>query len=106
MNATSTPRVTPDSTKLPSGLKPLDQIVKAGTGSSHGHSAFRTPSPTMPERGSASMSPTKLQTRPYKEYDFPVEGLKFPIPATRALERRIKSLIRWNAMAMVHRQNK
>jgi pyruvate dehydrogenase E1 component len=31
---------------------------------------------------------------------------EFPYPGDRALERRIKSLIRWNAMAMVHRQNK
>src|SRR5256885_6386289 len=29
-----------------------------------------------------------------------------PYPGDRPLERRIKSLIRWNAMAMVHRQNK
>ena len=29
-----------------------------------------------------------------------------PYPGDRKLERRIKSLIRWNAMAMVHRQNK
>src|SRR6201984_3647090 len=29
-----------------------------------------------------------------------------PYPGDRVLERRIKSLIRWNAMAMVHRQNK
>ncbi len=29
-----------------------------------------------------------------------------PYPGDRALERRIKSLIRWNALAMVHRQNK
>ena len=29
-----------------------------------------------------------------------------PIPATAALERRIKSIIRWNAMAMVVRANK
>src|SRR6516225_9060169 len=29
-----------------------------------------------------------------------------PYPGDRAIERRIKSLIRWNAMAMVHRQNK
>ena len=29
-----------------------------------------------------------------------------PYPGYRALERRIKSLIRWNALAMVHRQNK
>ncbi len=31
---------------------------------------------------------------------------EFPYPGDRLLERRIKSLIRWNAMAMVHRQNK
>ncbi|MBZ5628115.1 MAG: pyruvate dehydrogenase (acetyl-transferring), homodimeric type [Acidobacteriia bacterium] len=29
-----------------------------------------------------------------------------PYPGDRALERRIKSLIRWNALAMVHHQNK
>src|SRR5713101_7140273 len=29
-----------------------------------------------------------------------------PYPGDRLLERHIKSLIRWNAMAMVHRQNK
>src|SRR5262245_20353478 len=29
-----------------------------------------------------------------------------PYPSDRVLERRIKSLTRWNAMAMVHRQNK
>jgi len=35
----------------------------------------------------------------------PVEE-EVPYPGDRLLERRIKSLIRWNAMAMVHRQNK
>ena len=35
----------------------------------------------------------------------PVEE-ELPYPGDRALERRIKSLVRWNAMAMVHRQNK
>jgi pyruvate dehydrogenase E1 component len=29
-----------------------------------------------------------------------------PYPGDRALERRIEALIRWNAMAMVHKQNK
>ncbi|MBT9330696.1 pyruvate dehydrogenase (acetyl-transferring), homodimeric type [Paracidobacterium acidisoli] len=29
-----------------------------------------------------------------------------PYPGDRSLERRVESLIRWNAMAMVHRQNK
>ncbi|HLY98488.1 MAG TPA: pyruvate dehydrogenase (acetyl-transferring), homodimeric type [Candidatus Angelobacter sp.] len=31
---------------------------------------------------------------------------EYPYPGDRILERRIKSLVRWNAMAMVHRQNK
>jgi pyruvate dehydrogenase E1 component len=31
---------------------------------------------------------------------------EIPYPGDRQLERRIKSLVRWNAMAMVHRQNK
>ncbi|MFB3916052.1 MAG: pyruvate dehydrogenase (acetyl-transferring), homodimeric type [Terriglobales bacterium] len=31
---------------------------------------------------------------------------EYPYPGDRALERRIKSIIRWNAVAMVHRQNK
>jgi pyruvate dehydrogenase E1 component len=31
---------------------------------------------------------------------------EYPYPGDRQMERRIKSLIRWNALAMVHRQNK
>src|SRR5580700_8216139 len=31
---------------------------------------------------------------------------ELPYPGDRQMERRIKSLIRWNAMAMVHGQNK
>jgi pyruvate dehydrogenase E1 component len=31
---------------------------------------------------------------------------EYPYPDDRQMERRIKSLIRWNALAMVHRQNK
>ena len=31
---------------------------------------------------------------------------ELPYPGDRAMERRIKSVIRWNAMAMVVRQNK
>src|SRR5579885_3677916 len=33
-------------------------------------------------------------------------GVELPYPGDRDLERRIEALIRWNAMAMVHRQNK
>ena len=47
--------------------------------------------------------PVHLNT-PYVN-TIPVEE-ELPYPGDRAMERRIKSLIRWNAMAMVHRQNK
>jgi pyruvate dehydrogenase E1 component len=47
--------------------------------------------------------PVQLNT-PYVN-TIPVQD-ESPYPGDRGLERRIKSLIRWNAMAMVHRQNK
>src|SRR5216683_7960102 len=47
--------------------------------------------------------PVQLNT-PYLN-TIPVEE-EVPYPGDRLLERHIKSLIRWNAMAMVHRQNK
>src|ERR1700760_2536189 len=47
--------------------------------------------------------PVQLNT-PYVN-TIPVDE-EHPYPGDRAMERRIKSLIRWNAMAMVHRQNK
>src|SRR5713101_3791551 len=47
--------------------------------------------------------PVQLNT-PYLN-TIPVEE-EVPYPGDRVLERHIKSLIRWNAMAMVHRQNK
>src|SRR5215469_7123469 len=47
--------------------------------------------------------PNLLNT-PYVNTIRPEEEV--PYPGDRAMERRIKSLIRWNAMAMVVRQNK
>ena len=47
--------------------------------------------------------PVQLNT-PYVNTIPPEE--EEPYPGDRLLERRIKSLVRWNAMAMVHRQNK
>ncbi len=47
--------------------------------------------------------PVQLNT-PYVN-TIPVEE-EAPYPGDRALERRIESLVRWNAMAMVHHQNK
>ena len=54
-------------------------------------------------RNSGVEVPVQLNT-PYVN-TIPVEE-EVPYPGDRLLERRIKSLIRWNAMAMVHRQNK
>jgi pyruvate dehydrogenase E1 component len=45
-----------------------------------------------------------LLSTPYVNTIHPEEEV--PYPGDRAMERRIKSLIRWNAMAMVVRQNK
>jgi pyruvate dehydrogenase E1 component len=54
-------------------------------------------------RESGVQVPVQLNT-PYVN-TIPVEQ-EVPYPGDRQLERRIKSIIRWNAMAMVHRQNK
>ncbi|MBB5059734.1 pyruvate dehydrogenase E1 component [Granulicella aggregans] len=48
-------------------------------------------------------TPTELTT-PYRN-TIPKHD-EVPYPGDRALERRVESLIRWNAMAMVHGQNK
>ncbi len=47
--------------------------------------------------------PYRLSTR-FRNTIMPEEEL--PYPGDREIERQIKSLIRWNAMAMVHGQNK
>ena len=54
-------------------------------------------------RNSGVELPAHLNT-PYINTIRPEEEV--PYPGDRAIERRIKSLIRWNAMAMVVRQNK
>ena len=48
-------------------------------------------------------TPTQLHT-PYQNTIHLEEEL--PYPGDRDMERRVEALIRWNAMAMVHRQNK
>ena len=54
-------------------------------------------------RESGVNPPAQLNT-PYKN-TIPVEQ-ELPYPGDRELESRVEALIRWNAMAMVHRQNK
>jgi len=55
----------------------------------------------------AALSGATRTARPVTPYinTIPVEE-EVPYPGNRAIERRIKSLIRWNAMAMVVRANK
>jgi len=100
MNATSTARVTPDYDEVAEWIEAFDQIVKQD-GSGHGTALLDALTNHAREVGVDV--PAKLNT-PYKN-TIPVED-EVPYPGDRALERRIKSLIRWNAMAMVHRQNK
>src|SRR5436309_5511570 len=54
-------------------------------------------------RESGVEPPTQLHT-PYIN-SIPVEQ-ELPSPGDREMESRVEALIRWNAMAMVHRQNK
>ena len=54
-------------------------------------------------RANGAELPVQLNT-PYVNTIRPEDEV--PYPGDRAMERRIKSLIRWNAMAMVVRQNK
>ena len=54
-------------------------------------------------RANGAELPVQLNT-PYINTIRPEDEV--PYPGDRAMERRIKSLIRWNAMAMVVRQNK
>jgi pyruvate dehydrogenase E1 component len=100
MNATSPARVTPDFDEVAEWIEAFDQIVKQD-GSGHGTALLDALTNHAREVGVDV--PTKLNT-PYKN-TIPVED-EVAYPGDRALERRIKSLIRWNAMAMVHRQNK
>jgi pyruvate dehydrogenase E1 component len=100
MNATSPARVIPDFDEVAEWIEAFDQIVKQD-GSGHGTALLDALTNHAREVGVDV--PTKLNT-PYKN-TIPVED-EVAYPGDRALERRIKSLIRWNAMAMVHRQNK
>src|SRR5258708_4569524 len=52
----------------------------------------------------AGVEPPAHLNTPYKN-TIPAEE-EVPYPGDRALERRLEALIRWNAMAMVHGQNK
>src|SRR5271166_1067153 len=52
----------------------------------------------------AGITPSSELTTPY--HNTIPKHEEVPYPGDRTLERRVESLIRWNAMAMVHSQNK
>jgi pyruvate dehydrogenase E1 component len=81
-------------------LESLDQVIEDG-GSDRAR--YLLEQLASRARSSGAEVPISLNT-PYIN-TIRVED-ELPYPGDRAMERRIKSLIRWNAMAMVVRQNK
>ena len=81
-------------------LESIDQVLdEAGPD----RAAYLLEQITEHARRNGADLPTHLNT-PYINTIPPQEEV--PYPGDRAIERRIKSLLRWNAMAMVVRQNK
>src|SRR5216684_2222315 len=100
MNAKPVPQLEPDHEELSEWIEAFDQIVEE-EGPSRGSELLAAL--TLRARQAGVDLPVQLNT-PYVN-TIPAEEEE-PYPGDRALERRIKSLMRWNAMAMVHRQNK
>src|SRR5438309_1149983 len=89
-----------DPQEIAEWIEAFDQVVDEG-GTRRGTQLLEALSQRAREAGVDV--PVQLNT-PYLN-TIPVDEEE-PYPGDRGLERRIKSLIRWNAMAMVHRQNK
>jgi pyruvate dehydrogenase E1 component len=81
-------------------LEALDQILD-GAGPERGR--FLLERLAQHAKAQGVEIPTKVNT-PYRN-TLPVES-EVPYPGDRALERRVKSLVRWNAMSMVTNQNR
>src|SRR5215470_3710085 len=92
--------VEPDTEEIAEWVEAFDQVVDE-EGASRGTQLLQALSRRAREAGVDV--PVQLNT-PYLN-TIPVDE-EIPYPGDRLLERRIKSLVRWNAMAMVHRQNK
>ena len=90
----------PDIQEIAEWIEAFDQVVDE-EGASRGTQLLDALAKRA--RDSGVDVPVQLNT-PYIN-TIPV-GEEAPYPGDRQLERRIKSLVRWNAMAMVHRQNK
>src|SRR5450432_1818690 len=90
----------PDLQEIAEWIEAFDQVVNQD-GTAQGARLLEAISRRARESGVDT--PVQFNT-PYVN-TIPV-GEEVPYPGDRAMERRIKSLVRWNAMAMVHRQNK
>ncbi len=90
----------PDTDEIAEWIEAFDQIVYE-EGASHGVRLLQALSARARQFGVDV--PVQLNT-PYAN-TIPADEEE-PYPGDRLLERRIKSLIRWNALAMVHHQNK
>ena len=90
----------PDSQETAEWMEALDQMIEEA-----GPARAVNLLEQLAERARASGAelPPHLNT-PYVNTIRPEDEV--PYPGDRAVERRIKSLLRWNAMAMVVRQNK
>src|SRR5215475_7164974 len=100
VNGQPSAAVEPDFQEVEEWIEAFDQVVdeQGPSGAARLLDAL-----TQRARSSGLDLPIQLNT-PYVN-TIPVSE-EVPYPGDRAMERRIKSLIRWNAMAMVHRQNK
>ena len=90
----------PDLQEIAEWIEAFDQVVDQD-GTAQGARLLEAISRRAREAGVDT--PVQFNT-PYVN-TIPV-GEEVPFPGDRAMERRIKGLVRWNAMAMVHRQNK
>ena len=100
MNAKPAAAFEPDHEEISEWIEAFDEVIDQ---EGPGQGTRLLDALTRRARQSGVDVPVQLNT-PYVN-TIPVDE-EVPYPGDRAMERRIKSLIRWNAMAMVHRQNK
>jgi pyruvate dehydrogenase E1 component len=101
MNTKVAPSAEPKfSEEMAEWIEAFDDVI-VGEGPQQGAELLAALRDRAAEAGVATPLPV---TTPYTN-TIPKEE-ELPYPGDRAMERRIESLIRWNAMAMVHAQNK
>src|SRR6476646_10699101 len=100
MNAKPAAALEPDHEEILEWIEAFDEVIDQ---EGPGQGTRLLDALTRRARESGVDVPVQLNT-PYVN-TIPVQE-ELPYPGDRQMERRIKSLIRWNAMAMVHRQNK